>query len=96
MEGVQRKQLDRVVLPPLSISLSSFNVRGQSEGVKGSPDPDSTMESKPSIYCVLLMCQYIYGRERERNQDSKFYLDSKSSRKSKMKVRETNRLYKPK
>ena len=30
---VQRKQLDRVVLPPLSISLSSFNVRGQSEGV---------------------------------------------------------------
>ena len=61
---------------------------------KGSPNPDSTMESKPLIYCVLLMWQYIYERERERNQDFKFYLDSKSSRKSRMNVRKTSGLYK--
>jgi len=36
---------------------------------KRSPNPDSVMESKPHIYCVLLMWQYIYRRERERNQD---------------------------
>ena len=54
---------------------------------KGSPNSDSTMESKPPIYCILLMWQYIYGRERERNQDSKSYLDSKSSCKSRMNVR---------
>ena len=64
--------------------------------VKGSPNPDSTMESKPPIYRVLLMLQYIYGRERETNQDSKSYLDSKSSRKSRMNVRETSGPYKPK
>ena len=61
---------------------------------QGSLNPDSTMESKPPIYCVLLMWQYIYERERERNQDSKFYLDSKSSRKSRMNVRETSVPYK--
>ena len=62
----------------------------------GSPNPDSTMESKPSIYCVLLMLQYIYGREGERNQDSKSYLDSKSSRKLRINVRETSEPYKSK
>ena len=61
---------------------------------KGSPNPDSTMESKPPIYCVLLIWQYIYERERERNQDSKFYLDFKSSRKSRMNVREISGPYK--
>ena len=35
---------------------------------KGSPNPDSTIESKPPIYCVLLMWQYIYGREREKSR----------------------------
>ena len=61
---------------------------------KGSPNLDSTMESKPPIYCVLLMWQYIYGRERKRNQDSKSYLDPKSSRKSRMNVREISESYK--
>jgi len=37
----------------------------------GTPNADSIIESKSSIYCVLLIWQYIYGRERERNQDSK-------------------------
>ena len=64
------------------------------ESPRDSPNPDSTMESKPSIYYVLLMWQYIYGRDRERNQDSKSYLDSKSSRKSRMNVRETSVPYK--
>ena len=47
------------------------------------------------IVC-LLMWQYIYERGREKNQDSKSYLDSKSSRKSRMNARETSRPYKPK
>ena len=54
------------------------------------PNSDSTIKSNLPIYCVLLIWQYIYGWERERNQDSKSYLDSKSSRKSKMNVRETS------
>ena len=61
---------------------------------QGSTNPDSIIESKPPIYYVLLMWQYIYGRERERNQDSKSYLDSKFSRKSRMNVRETSGPYK--
>ena len=61
---------------------------------QGSLNRDSTMESKPPIYYVLLIQQYIYGRER--NQDFKSYLDSKSSRKLRMNVRETSGPYKPK
>ena len=63
---------------------------------KDSPNPDSTMESKTPIYYVLLMWYYIYGRERERNQDSKSYLDSNFSRKSRMNMRETSGPYKSK
>ena len=62
--------------------------------VRAVPMQTPLVESKPPIYCVLLMWQYIYERERERNQDSKSYLDSKSSRKSRMNVRETSEPYK--
>ena len=57
---------------------------------KGTPSANSIIESNLPIYYILLMWQYIYGRERERNQDSKSYLDSKSSRKLRMNVRETS------
>ena len=35
---------------------------------KDSPNTDCTMESKPTIYYVLLMWQYIYGREGEKSR----------------------------
>ena len=80
----------------LVVGLAVWNCDVLDAKFKGSPNPDSTIESKPPIYCVLLMWHYIYRRERERNQDSKSYLDSKSSRKSRMNVRETSVPYKPK
>ena len=60
--------------------------------VRAVPIQTPLVESKPPIYCVLLMWQYIYGRER--NQDSKSYLDSKFSCKLRMNVRETSVPYK--
>ena len=42
---------------------SSTSADARSEG---SSKPDSTMKSKLFIYCILLIWQYIYGRERGR------------------------------